>query len=79
MSSKKSRDKKRLNAAYLREAVREKRQQEHICPECGEKGEYHWVQTELLTLEQFIKGIPAGGFWICPKFYDPETKQRIAP
>jgi hypothetical protein len=33
------------------------------------------VQTELLTLEQFIKGIPAGGFWVCPKFYDPETKR----
>lgn len=77
MSNKKKRDSNRLNAAYLRDVVRAKERAESVCPECGVRGEYHWVQTELLTLEHFIKGIPAGGFWTCPKFYDPVTKRRL--
>jgi ribosomal protein L37AE/L43A len=77
MSSRKKRDKRRLNAAYLRKIVRDKEQAEHVCPECGMKGEYHWVSTSLLSLEDFVFARVPNGFWVCPKFYDPITKRRI--
>ena len=79
MSDKRTRNGKRFNAAYLWEAIQEKRANEHICPECGEKGAFHWIATSLLSLEDFCLGRVPNGFWVCPKFYDPVTKRRIAP
>jgi len=52
------------------------------CPNCGML-EKHWIVTdtdvgmdifnELLGLP---KQYPEGGFWTCPKLYDPVTKER---
>ena len=77
MSNKHTRNKKRLNAEHLRESLKERRESEHICPECGERGAFHWVASSVLSLEDFCMGRVPNGFWVCSKFYDPITKRRI--
>lgn len=78
MSNRKKRDKRRQNAESLRDHVKWLKQQEHVCPECGLRGAYHWVSVEQLSLAHLVSSVPPKGFWVCPKFYDPETKRRIA-
>lgn len=67
MGNRKSREGNKLNAAYLREAIRAKLMANHVCPNCGKKGEGHWHQIGLVTLAQFLRGEEAEGFYSCQK------------
>ena len=75
MSSKKKRNERRFHARELAQAVAAKELENFVCPECGMRGEKHWVQTSMITLATIFSGVP-NGFWVCPKFYD-ETGRRI--
>jgi hypothetical protein len=75
--NRKQREKNRRTYSELMQYLRKLEASKSICPECGVKGEYHWVQTGFTTLEHMITGLPPSGFWICSKFYDSVTGRRI--
>lgn len=67
--NKNRRNKNRLTAASLKAACAPP------CPNCGEKGK-HWLGVPM-TLLDLVENTEPQGFWICPKYYHPETGRRI--
>lgn len=63
--SKKKRNKNRLNFAKLAMVNFAKKQEEHVCPKCGEQGTYHYVQPPL-SLEDILEKRQTG-YWLCNK------------
>lgn len=43
-----------------------------VCPECGEKGK-HYIEAKTNIFGSLLMS----GFWVCDKFYDPITMNRI--
>lgn len=71
--NKNKRNKNRLNAAVLSDNVRKIHESNSVCPNCGMKGQYHWVGMPT-SLEDIINN-RSNGFWICPKMYGPDGKR----
>lgn len=70
----KQRKKNRTTASELFALNRAERLRKHVCPNCGEPGG-HWIAMPM-NLEQIMHSKPEQGFWICDKYYDPETGRR---
>lgn len=72
------RNKNRVNAQNLRDAVRARALAQHTCENCGEKGG-HWISTRGVSLAALFTGQDdSEGFWTCPKLYGADGRRKVA-
>lgn len=70
MASRRKRERNRRLAFMLEENA-------CVCPNCGQRGRHFVAVDPIMLAVMQLPDTEPDGFWVCPKYYDPDTGRRI--